>query len=743
MNFSMNQLQRFIYSHHFYSGVRRASGILLPILVLGGVFGLYATGLVATFGALCVAFIDQPGPHEHRGREMLGGALLGAVTVTITGLASSHPFLIWLAVIGQCFGFSMLSVYGKKGGQIGFACLLLMTVTLHSPLSYDEVWLHTLTSFAGGLFYTLYSYSISRLMIMREKEQALSVALFATADYIARRADMYNLDIDLDQGYQKLIACQSDMTEKHQAARDMVLRGLARSSSQHDPRRIMLWNLFVEMIAILDTLVATRTDYALLRRSLEKSDALLFMRDALYKMSLDIERIALAVSREKTVVHRSSVKAELRALEYEIELMQKNGFENSEPDVYRLCIEILRRLRNNARIIDRMVESTSGSTSARPLQAVDLDKSLGHFLSRNHFRIGMLTSNLRLDSPFCRYALRVALAAGIAMMLSTLIPALARQGYWILLTVLIIMKPGFALTRQRNAWRLFGTLIGCGIAFTLLYSTQHATVLFVLMVLCTIIGGSLLQINYMAASTFNTVAVLLAFHFMAPGSATVVTDRAIDTLIGSLVCFACSYFLPWWEAQYMPSLAKAAISANRTYLQAGLNYLAALQTHDHQALAPEVRHADLLWRLGRKNVHVAFSNFAEAFYRMMLEPKSRQKHVPAFNNLLIQNHMLASQITAVMNILFTMPTPPADVMAHLEELVTVLTVKQQLAINSKHIEISLPALPVSITNNEYPDLLYPLKQLRRSVQGLYEEIQVIKTEQAASESSAGSQPVAV
>jgi hypothetical protein len=45
--------------------------------------------------------------------------------------------------------------------------------------------------------------------------------------------------------------------------------------------------------------------------------------------------------------------------------------------------------------------------------------------------------------------LRVTLAAGIALALSALIPALARQGYWILLTVLIIMKPGFALTRPR------------------------------------------------------------------------------------------------------------------------------------------------------------------------------------------------------------------------------------------------------------------------------------------------------
>ena len=52
------------------------------------------------------AIIDQPGgPQRHRTNEMLGGALLGTLTVIITGLASTHPVLIWLAVIAQCFVF--------------------------------------------------------------------------------------------------------------------------------------------------------------------------------------------------------------------------------------------------------------------------------------------------------------------------------------------------------------------------------------------------------------------------------------------------------------------------------------------------------------------------------------------------------------------------------------------------------------------------------------------------------------
>ena len=720
MDISIPRFERFIYSQHLYSGVRRATGILLPVMVLGGVLGLYAEGLIATFGALCVALIDQPGPHEHRGAEMLGGTLLSTLTVVTTGLATTHPILIWFVVIGQCFAFSMLSVYGKKGSQIGFACLLVMTITLHSPLTTEEVWHHALVSFGGGLFYTAYSYSVSQAMNMREKAQSLSIALFATAQYVARRADMYDLDNDLDEGYRKLIECQSAMTEQHQAARDMVLRGLSNAANQQNPRRVMLWNLFIDMLGILDTLVATHTDYALLRRDLANSDALVFMRDALYKMSLDIDRIALAVSRNRAVRRRSSVKAEIRALEYEVDQMRRAGMPQSDPDLYALCVQILRRLRNIAAIVDRMYSHLQSPGETLPLARVNMDHSLSEFLSRQQFRIRMITSNLRLDSPTCRYALRVALAGGIAMALSMSIPTLARQGFWILLTVLVILKPGFALTRQRNGWRLFGTLIGCAAAFAILRATNSPSVLFAVMVLSTIIGGSLLLINFMAASAFNTAAVLLAFHFLTPSSFLVIGDRAVDTVIGSVICVVCSYFLPWWEARFMPSLARAAVAANRDYLRAGI----ALQEVRAAPASPDretrLEQADLAWRLARKNVHVAFSNFTEAFYRMMREPRSRQVHVAKYNDLMIQCHMLASQISAIM-MLGRGATPlPAKVTGYLREVVPALTGLADAA--------SPPPLTPAVLEGLPAEIAYPMRQMQKSLQLMQSDMATVRVD---------------
>lgn len=754
MDLRIASIRRFLYSHYFFGGVRQGVGMLLPVLVLGGLFGNYTTGLVATFGAQCLAIIDQPGgPQRHRTNEMLGGAALGTLTVIITGLASTNPVLIWLVVIAQCFVYSMFTVFGKRGGLIGFAGLLLMTLTMHSPLEPHEVLAHAAATLGGALFYVVFSLGFSRLFWLREEQQAMSVALFATADYVAARAAFYDETADLDEAYRTLIQRQSVMTEKHQAARDMVLRALPRGKGLGDRQRVMIWNMFVDMLQLLDTLVATHTDYATLRRTLAGNDCLMFMRDALVKMSLELNRIALDVSRGRKVQYRSSAKAELRAIEYEIEQLKQQGLGEREPEMLALIIQVLRRLRNSARIVDRLADHTAASPDAKPTDALRINKSLTRFISRQEFRFGLLTSNLRLDSPHFRYALRVTAAAAIAMTLASrwLSPAFSAHNYWIMLTIVIIMKPGFALTRQRNGWRLGGTLIGCMCALLLFNLTDRPEILFAVLLGACVMGNSLVQLNYMASAIFNTLFVVLVFHFVSPGtvSMSVIGERAIDTLLGCALALVCSYILPWWEARYLKPLAAAATRANREYLLAGLRYVEAMQAHGAPASeataataaaaanasanapantpanasahtpadVPAVIDADLAWRLARKNVHIAFSNFAEAFYRMMSEPKSHQLSVPELNNLLIQNHVLASQITAAIPIMAALPKTPEAVQLAMNGMVDLLDEKRpQIATN----------LPTQFdTEGEQAALAYPLKQMLKASHMIRQELQAL------------------
>lgn len=751
------QLQRFFYSHHFFGGLRQAIGVLLPALVLVGVFHMYSVGMIAAIGAACVAIIDQPGgPRRYGVNGMLAAILLGSATAAVTGLASSHSLLIWLLVPALCFLFSMLTVFGKQGGLLGFACLLIMTLTMREPLDPHQVLQHTIYSFAGGLFYFGYSLLAHRLLWHREEQQALSVALFATAEYMKARSQFYDVNSDLDASYRQLIHTQSAMTDAHQAARDTVLRELPKGSrGLADRRRIMSLNIFIDMVALLDSLVATHTDYATLRRNLPDSDILLFARDALRKLALDVSYIALNVARNRHAKERNSVKAELRAMEYELEKYRQAGMADADPETYALLVQVLRRLRNITRLVDRMAAHLS-DTSATGLVDMRLDKSLDRFLSRKKWRLGMLTSNLRMDSSHFRYAIRVAIAALLAMtagfalprtsVLAAMAPGLSAHSYWIVLTIIVVMKPGFALTRQRNGWRLAGTLIGCGLALMLFKLTQSTDIYLAVLVVTCVLGYSLIQVNFMAAAIFNTVFVLLVFHFLAPGSASVIGERLIDTFVGCGLALLCSYILPWWEQSFMPSLARAALKNNLEFLSSGLTYarlsreqaaahlqLQAATTANATArsagpaetkgqkasltpasglakLDAEQHEAEMRWRLARKNMHIAFSNFAAAFYRMMDEPVRRQNNVPELNNLLIQNHVLAMQITSAVPILAGLTSVPEGIQKSLDAI--------ELYLKGEEADP-----PASIeTEGELAALAYPIRQMVKAAQLIRQEM---------------------
>lgn len=729
----ISQLQRFLYSHYLLGGFRQSLGVLLPVILLGGILKNYDIGVIASMGALCVAIVDQPGgPRRYRSNEMLGGALLGTFTVLITGLSSNYPLAIWILVPTLSFLYSMLNVFGKRGGLIGFACLLLMALTLRFPMTPSQVLMHTLYSSGGALFYFIFSSLFRRLLLYSEERRTLSVALFATAEYMLRRARFYDSSTDLEANYRELIRVQSEMTEAHQATRDMILRELPKGGKGYgEAHRLALLTIYVNMVSLLDSLVATHTDYANLRRRMAGSDFMVFAHDALYQLAIDIEHIALNVSRHRKTRTRQSVKAELRAMEFELERYKRNNMGEDDPETYALLLQVLRRLRNIQNIVDHMAAQTRSPSSDLPIEQY-VNKSLSRFLSREEIRFGMLTSNLRWNSSTFRYSIRVSCATLLGLAVPTavayfspsfeLLKALTSYSHWIILTSLVILKPGFALTKQRNSLRLVGTAAGCGLAFALMNLTQNTEIYFLFMLGAYVLGNSLVQLNFMLSAVFNTLFVLISFQFLHAESSFLIGQRFVDTLIGCIIALICSYILPWWESNSMSTYASEALAANKKYLQTGLYYaelnrhyyatsvhkaeqsLSALELEQIAHLEKELGEADTQCQLARRNVHIAFNNFASGFYRMMSEPTSQQQHVALLNNLLIQHHILASQISAAIPLLASLKKIPEGINTALA------AIEADLSFNEA------PEVGSIETENELAMLAYPLRQMLKAAQ---------------------------
>lgn len=724
--FNMPTLRRLIYSHHFLSGGRHGLCVIFAFGLVTFALGNTSSGLIAGLGASCVAIIDQPGPQKRRIYEMLWGVVLGGLTVALTGFASPYPYTLAGVVIFLCFGLSMLQAFGQRGGVISLACLLLMTITLHTPLSVIQTLIHVLITMIGAVIYVLSSLALGRLTQMQEEEQALTVALLATSDYVTQRGLMYDPETDIDEGYNELMQRQSKMIASHQAVRDILLPNLNEKKLKRSNKRIMTWNVFVDMVSLLDLFMGTQTDYKFLHRDMGQTDSLIFMRDALFKYANEIERIAVKVTRGNRfthVNHHMGAKAELRALDYELEKMQRRGFDVTHPEAFSICLQVVKRLKNIELVILRMREQVSSNRPMAVLEVEHVRHLPSEMLTRHEYRLALLVDNLRWSSSVFRFALRLSTAVGLGMLVAIVFPALQPHGYWMLISIIVIMKPAFSTTHQRNNGRLIGTITGSGVSLLILMFTQDATLLTAILVVSLILGSALMLLNYLLSTFFMTISVLLLLHFMLPDSFNLAGDRAIEAVVGSLIAFACSYLYPWWEARSIPKIAQTAREANAQYLLGVTQWLKAHRVFttpptstDHLADLPQ---DDLSWHLGRKNVYLALSNFTDSLHRMMLEPKTKQTHVAEFNHLLIQNHTLVSRTTNIIDVLFPLNHVPLRLVGYLENMA--------LAIQTGDLNLAHTDLPEGIESEmNVKGVGYILNQLRSTIEQIILESQSIR-----------------
>ncbi|MGF6656513.1 putative membrane protein YccC [Paraburkholderia youngii] len=560
------EIRKFLYSQYFYGGLRIAVGVSLPAILCLIVFHNRELGFTIATGALGACVVDMPGPLKYKHNEMLACSVIGFLSALATGLATVNPIALWCTVVPLTFVLSLIVVYGNRWPQISFATLFMMIMTLEEHFTPLQALVNASWILLGGLWYTYWSTLVSRWMVHRIEQQALAESVFACADYLLARAAFYDLDNDLDECYRNLVDKQISAVERQDAARDIVLRNLPRlKRGKLEPRRAMLYNLFINTVDLHELFVGAQTDYTLVRSTFGGSDLLVFYRDLIRKAAEDLEEIGLAVLQNQAPRKRVNVKAELRAIEYEIELMRKQELPTQNPEAYSAVSSNFRRIWSATRLIDKMRRSLTTEPSPTETE-LRIDQALSRFVTSRRVPFGQIFSNLTMASPSFRHALRVTIAVAVGFWLGRLLPL--TNAYWIVMTTVIILKPGYSLTKQRNGQRIIGTLIGCAASIALIISVKEPHILMVVMFASMVMSYSLLLFNYTASVVFTSSYVLLLFHLLAPGSLRIIGERAIDTVVGCAIAIAASHLFPYWEYRLMGKLVNNMISATRQYLEA-------------------------------------------------------------------------------------------------------------------------------------------------------------------------------
>jgi uncharacterized membrane protein YccC len=218
------------------------------------------------------------------------------------------------------------------------------------------------------------------------------------------------------------------------------------------------------------------------------------------------------------------------------------------------------------------------------------------------------------------------------------------HSYWILMTIIIILKPAFSLTKQKNTDRLLGTIGGGILGLLLLFFIHDQAVLFSLLVLFMLGTYTFKTMNYIVMVIFLTPYVLILFHFLGLGALNVASERLMDTAIGSALAALGSYFLfPLWESSQLQQYMANVLKANIHFLEKLRDFY----------LGQKAKSLD--YKVVRKEVFVSTANLAAALHRMQSEPKNKQRHKNQIYEFVVLNNLLSSNVASLTSEMMQQP----------------------------------------------------------------------------------------
>lgn len=627
----IKEYKSFINSHYFNEGVRITAGIVLPAIIFNH-FNLLSVGVVISLGAMSASIPDTPGPIIHRKNGMLAGILINTVIAILTGFAVPFPLLLALLILMACFIFSMIGVYGARANSVGVAALLIMVLNMDRHQEGWEVVINAGYIFAGGLWYMLLSLLLYSFRPFKLTQQALGDCIIATADYLRIRSSFYEKEVDYEATYQRMLAQQSEVHEQQKLVRELLFKDRKIIKESTITGRVLLM-IFTDTVDLFERTMTAYHDYKDLHEVINDEAIFEQYRLLIIELSNELDKIGIAVKSG-----RASEETGLLATH----ISKTTAFFEAFRDKHRTAENLnefisMRHILNSIGDIANRIHTLHLYTTydKELTRTMVLPSDYDKFISHQPIDVKLLLDNLTLESNTFRHAMRISIATLFGFVISLLFPV--GHSYWILLTIIVILKPAYSLTKKRNYQRLAGTVLGAFIGLLTLYFIKDKEVLFVMMLLMMVGTYSLMRINYMISVIFMTPYILLLFHLLSNASfETIIQDRITDTVIGFVIAFIANLLLlPAWELEKIGKYMQQAINSNKIYF------------NDVAVAFTGTPVTNIIYKISRKNAFVELANLSDAYNRMLAEPKSKQKNMQQLYQFVVLNHMLTSHIATL------------------------------------------------------------------------------------------------
>jgi uncharacterized membrane protein YccC len=616
-NSAFRRIARVALSSYVLNGLVTAIGIPFASIIVGYFFGPVAAA-TAGVGVIVATPPDQVSPKRGKLGQLLPAIVLGIPLFFAVQLLRSDPLWLSVLIVTAAFFSFLGAAWGKRGIPISIAVLFSMIFGLAVPEAMDahgarESTLH----FALGMgIYLVYALAANAALNRRYRVLVLVDALLLVSRLMHTQARQFRAQGGDAAFLAGLIKLQAGLSDQLQASRNLLLE------APTTPRRQQLAAMLLQILDMRDHLAACALDIDTLKRDKDQHEFLRALGDEVDGLAREVEALA-----DGMLLWRKP------------EPFQRTLAEPPE-GTSLLARSLAGRVRHIHEEVERMVALARGEREA---DVAIVRTAWQLFVSPTTWSWKPFMQLWSWDAPPLRHAIRGALAIAVGQAVAIVLPW-GTHDYWVILTIVVVLRGSFAQTIERRNNRVAGTLVGCIIAGALLYAHTPAGALLAIVTLAQAVAHGFAIRRYLITAIAASVLALLQAHQLNAAISPVFEagERLGDTFIGVAIAWIFSYVLPSWERSQIPALVARVLKAQAKHAQQALA-LGQLTAVDNRA--------ELAWRLARREVYDSISALAQATQRAVAEPRAVQPPLETLERVLAYSYQLLAQLTAVKTML--------------------------------------------------------------------------------------------
>ena len=584
-----------------------------------------------TLGALLCAPIDISSKLKHKIIGLLIATLLLPIISIVLTTTYKEVVLFYPIFSFLVFFSALISLYGHRANLLSFTLLIGISLAFIHHNEPENALQNGMYMFFGGMLYLLFSIVFYIIRPSRYINLEVALCIHRVSEYLDLRAKLWDSTADTESIKHKQLELQITINESFDNIREYLVYNKAKTINSSNNRKLLV--ALTSLVEIMELAMSNTFNNQQIVEYFESDPTIMNdYKQLASNFSTTLESISYHIKSNKKYHSSVSLTNDFKSLNQKIETFTKN---NGWSPIDEKTIAI-----NNVLFYaEKQIEKIKGLERVYK-ERVNADelrgkyKDLEKFFTPEHYRFKTLVEHLNFESATFRYALRLTAAMLLGLIIGKFINL--QNEYWILLTIVVIMRPGYGLTKQRSKHRIIGTILGGILGILLLIFVDNIHILSIITIISMLFGYWLSASDYRIGVTFVTLYVILIYGILNAEAESAFIYRLLDTAIGAGIAFlATHFFWPSWEFYNVKSHLEKSLKSIITYVEE------VKQFYVHKG------EPTTAYKIARKNAFIEVGNLMASFQRMIQEPKNKQQNRTELYELAVLNQTLVSSTASM------------------------------------------------------------------------------------------------